>query len=607
MNTNVLPSQVKKLLNQPRQLAYLLGLGLVVLLGAVLILTVLRVQNQQSTIGRPQAAEPAECTAIPGCCGGMASAGYDGCGWTDRGWCTQQQCDAAEGKGSNSCAGNGYRCNGQCPGGTSLVGGTAQCDGPGACEVQCRNNETGQTSWHGGSCIENNTPKCRCGSLRAAYCGGGGGGGENKCGAPDKDIACANNCVDNIRPGNCSYCKACCAAGNCSKTTGGGGAVTVFVKTGSGANYGQSGTVRMTSTSACSACNSGCGDPVCSPNREKTYNGGSGSVSWADSSKGATYVFTFTGGGSGSCTASAGGNCTITVGGGGGGCEDDSGCTGNQVCVDGSCKKKNQTHLECVDSACKRVSGSGSDQGGCTAVGAACGGGGGNGVDLQMVSITVEAGAPANGIAKVHATIKNIGTVAAGSFKVAADKKNGSGLMDCSGNGDRSVEVTVSGLAAGETKVVDLNMPTPVGAGSFNAAAMADSGCQITETSEANNTKVTPYTTTTTTPTCVDSQCPSGQACFSGSCKAYHLGCTSSNVCSRIEGAGSNTQGCIAAGQVCGGELGSCWGNEGTNGRCIDCNGDGTINILDFSCLACNWSEKFTPDQNPSCRTNSSD
>lgn len=33
-----------------------------------------------------------------------------------------------------------------------------------------------------------------------------------------------------------------------------------------------------------------------------------------------------------------------------------------------------------------------------------------------------------------------------------------------------------------------------------------------------------------------------------------------------------------------------CWGNpDGIGGRCYDCNGDGTINILDFSCFAKHW------------------
>jgi hypothetical protein len=57
--------------------------------------------------------------------------------------------------------------------------------------------------------------------------------------------------------------------------------------------------------------------------------------------------------------------------------------------------------------------------------------------------------------------------------------------------------------------------------------------------------------------TCVDSQCSAGQACFNNSCKAYHFGCTGSNVCAKLQGAGANTSGCVAAGQVCGGELGS--------------------------------------------------
>lgn len=356
------------------------------------------------------------------------------------------------------------------------------------------------------------------------------------CGGTE-DPSCVKNCVDNIRVGNCSYCKSCCGAGggNCTKTSGGGGTVKVFVKKADGGNYDQGGTIRMTATSACSSCNSNCADPVCNPNREKSYAAGSGSVSWADSSKGATYDFVFVGGAGGSCTAPAGGSCTITVGGGGTGCQDDSDCTGNKVCVSGSCVKKGQTHFECVSNACARVAGKGTDQGGCTTVGGSCSG------NVCQDTNCPTGQACFNNICQAY----HLGCDATENTcaRIQGIGQNGCSQIgaDCGGGGN----------------------------------------------------------------TCVDSQCATGQACFGGSCKAYHFGCTSSNVCAKLEGAGANTSGCVAAGQVCGGELGSCWGNGGVNGRCVDCNGDGIINILDFSCLACNWSEKFTPDQNPSCRTTS--
>lgn len=38
-----------------------------------------------------------------------------------------------------------------------------------------------------------------------------------------------------------------------------------------------------------------------------------------------------------------------------------------------------------------------------------------------------------------------------------------------------------------------------------------------------------------------------------------------------------------------GGEAEACWGNQGSDGRCYDCNGDSEINILDFSCFSSNW------------------
>lgn len=524
MNTKVLPNEIRRLLNQPRQLAYLVGLGVVIALGAVLFLTVLRVQNAKDTITRPQAAEPAECTAVPGCCNGMSSSGFDGCSWPDRGWCKPNQCSAAKGQGTNNCA-NGNRC--------SISKKGCSKSGPDGKNIP----DPGRCGPNDGDCEPvSGPPDCQCGILANAYCGGGGGGGggTNKCGAPDKDIACANNCVDNIRVGNCSYCKACCAAGNCSKTNSGGGSVTVKVKNSDGSNYNQSGTVRMLSTSVCSSCNANCADPVCSPNRDKSYSAGAGSVSWPDSTKGATYSFTFVGGAGGTCTANAGGQCTITIGGsGGGGCQTDSDCTGNKVCVAGTCTKKGQTHFECVSNACQHIAGKGTDQAGCSAVGASCGS-----TTCQDANCPTGQACFNNSCQAYH--------LGCGSGNVCS-RLQGSGQATCNQLGESCGSDT----------------------------------------------------------TCDDSDCSTGQACFGGSCKAYHFGCTSSNVCAKLEGAGANTSGCVAAGQVCGGELGSCWGNGGVNGRCVDCNGDGIINILDFSCLACNWSEKFTPDQNPSCRTTS--
>jgi hypothetical protein len=127
--------------------------------------------------------------------------------------------------------------------------------------------------------------------------------------------------------------------------------------------------------------------------------------------------------------------------------------------------------------------------------------------------------------------------------------------------------------------------------------------CVKTEGS-GDNTEGCATLNATCAASCEDVVCSTGQSCFNGSCKAYHLGCTSSNVCAKLEGPGSNTGGCSVADQWCGGEvMTQCWGKGGVNGRCMDCNGDGVINILDFSCLSCNWKKKFSLTENPSCGT----
>ena len=130
--------------------------------------------------------------------------------------------------------------------------------------------------------------------------------------------------------------------------------------------------------------------------------------------------------------------------------------------------------------------------------------------------------------------------------------------------------------------------------------------------------------------------CSAGQNCVAGACTtvATHLSCVNSS-CVSVTGAGNNTDGCTEVGGSCGSssctttdvcktaavvnnvctvtnkadstactttaitdgtcqagvcttkanEANACWGNLGANGRCYDCNGDGVINVLDFSCF----------------------
>lgn len=72
-------------------------------------------------------------------------------------------------------------------------------------------------------------------------------------------------------------------------------------------------------------------------------------------------------------------------------------------------------------------------------------------------------------------------------------------------------------------------------------------------------------------------------------------GGTTAFACAKVSGAGDNKDGCTAVGSTCAKTsaataVSKCWGNpDGVGGRCYDCNGDATINILDFSCFRKNW------------------
>lgn len=100
----------------------------------------------------------------------------------------------------------------------------------------------------------------------------------------------------------------------------------------------------------------------------------------------------------------------------------------------------------------------------------------------------------------------------------------------------------------------------------------------------------------------VDSDCPSGQSCVSGTCRSLsqtHLACgQDSQTCVRVAGAGDNTDGCTALGASCSSrdnspavaeEGGKCQDNPNASARCFDCKKDSEgdqVNILDFSCFA---------------------
>lgn len=279
----------------------------------VLFLAVTRVQNLQQVLTRPKAVDyPAWCSKTPSCCSAMKTGGLNKCGWPERGECTQAQCQAASDYGDKVCG--------------------------------------------------NTSPNCRCGFFRdqcvGAPSGGGGsggGGGSNQTttttrGCNDSSPADVQSCFK--ASGNCSGAWACHddpnSAGCPTACKGGGsGEIKVYIKNADCSAYASQVTVRMSSTSTCSACNSSCNDAVCQA-REKVYDPSVGYAMWSSSNK-AKYVFVTTGTSLGSCKVdtNSSNDCTIVVGGGScknepKGCTKDSDCSAGQTCDNGTCKAKGE-------------------------------------------------------------------------------------------------------------------------------------------------------------------------------------------------------------------------------------------------------------------------
>ncbi len=141
---------------------------------------------------------------------------------------------------------------------------------------------------------------------------------------------------------------------------------------------------------------------------------------------------------------------------------------------------------------------------------------------------------------------------------------------------------------------------------------------------------LTPSVTATPTPNgsfCTgDSQCSSGKVCAEQKCvlpSEQSILCVTdtsgSGACERRLGGGNSSSNCSTVGQNCtrtcqknydclivsltcqSGRcvqnptaVNTCWGNpNGLGGKCYDCNGDDTINILDFTCFRNRWLQKI--------------
>lgn len=160
-----------------------------------------------------------------------------------------------------------------------------------------------------------------------------------------------------------------------------------------------------------------------------------------------------------------------------------------------------------------------------------------------------------------------------------------------SGNLKELSKVTVTGSLAATTHYGCVNKTCAVVSGAAaNANGCASAGgiccasaadCAAGQTCDVTKTP----NSCVNTATCNSTTCPSG--CCSGTlCVAY------SNQTASSCGTGGVACSACTAGQSCTSgvctttsEANSCWGNSGTDGKCYDCNGDGVINVLDFSCF----------------------
>ena len=347
-------------------------------LGVVLGLTVVRIQNEKATIGRPKAAN--ECSnPSPDCCGSLGS-DYFGCAWPDRGWCTKSQCG---GPALARSAANGGNQN------CGLFRQT-YCQSGG----WCSNNDDcygGQTC-NGGVCT---TPSPQP-SYTATYPKGGEQVGSLSPTFTWTGSMPANNNYKNICIGTWVSSSSCDSVGCFSVA---GNSYTHPAPLVANTIYGWTvysarspGTLDVTNmaggcqqfkTGAGISCPSGqilCGSSCVNPNTDNANCGACGVA--CGTGKTCT---------SGVCAANpthfecVSKACASVAGAGDNknGCTTPGGicCTGSSDCSSGqSCDSTktpnvciaNPTHFECVNKACKKVDGAGDNKNGCSVEGGTC-------------------------------------------------------------------------------------------------------------------------------------------------------------------------------------------------------------------------------------------
>lgn len=302
----------------------------------------------------------------------------------------------------------------------------------------------------------------------------------------------------------------------------------------------------------------------------------------------------------------------------------------------GQCLPPSQTHLECISSSCIRKIGAGSNQGGCTTTGASCGGTGCtspndcgtsltcvNGVCVPPVCNPIPTNCQISTYANHVCTITNKldGTICG---DVVDGAPITSGVCQTNGTNTSKCKCTTSSTCAtGETCQLysgrnygecatsscqsnppfgDLLVPTLISPADGAVSVTIDSTTGFAWQFKTGicGTGIS-FTVSTGTTSATLSPIPSCTNLSQGDPQWIVCRPPASTVVpgtkyywkvTAIKGSESKDSEIRSFTTTGSNEANVCWGNggAGTNaGRCYDCNGDGTVNILDFSCFRLNW------------------
>lgn len=245
-------------------------------------------------------------------------------------------------------------------------------------------------------------------------------------------------------------------------------------------------------------------------------------------------------------------------------CQTTSGAAG--TCSAGVCNLP-ATHFECVNKTCKKVDGAGDNKNGCTSEGGTCCAGASDCSSTQTCDATKT---PNSCVPKTCTRDSNCG--------ICSNEASGDCLVcvegECLPANQIHLSCGTSSTCARKKGAGDnRDGCTTAGASCVPWTCQKDSDC-ADDKSCSNNQCVTPVCSPE--PTVCQEALYKNHACSLRN-KPDGTSCGTDKICS--------VGACVSS------EVNSCWGNEGANGRCYDCNGDSEINILDFSCFQKHWLE----------------